>query len=334
MRRVLIHIGYPKTGTTTLQEAVFAKLHSLGYINYLGRTLLSSHVKLREQRFSGRDYVKSLRESILKGKTDNLMPIELSSDKLNVFSDEELSMDPFFREVQYGISFGYTELLKTLKALFSKADEIHFLLTIREQSELITSCFLQKYRFLISKFPDFTLENYLFENNRIKEQIDKVYNFSNLLMAYDSESVKGLTILLFEDMRRHSETYWKALGEVLSVDPSLISKLGDGIHLRNRKNLKNPLGLLKKPTQISNVLAFVVGRNRYANWLERFFFMRNSLILDIFSKLLIKKVPFESPVISQQVTDEIKFFFRQRNLEFAQKFGCNFERMQTYGYFE
>ncbi|WP_375257983.1 sulfotransferase domain-containing protein [Citreimonas sp.] len=36
MARLLLHLGYPKTGTTTLQTSVFDVLHRAGHIRYLG----------------------------------------------------------------------------------------------------------------------------------------------------------------------------------------------------------------------------------------------------------------------------------------------------------
>jgi hypothetical protein len=35
MKRIIVHIGYPKKATTTLQEAVFVKLHQEKKINSL-----------------------------------------------------------------------------------------------------------------------------------------------------------------------------------------------------------------------------------------------------------------------------------------------------------
>ena len=41
MKKLLLHIGYPKTATTTLQESVFKKLFKLEKINYLNKSLLA-----------------------------------------------------------------------------------------------------------------------------------------------------------------------------------------------------------------------------------------------------------------------------------------------------
>ena len=34
--KLIVHIGLPKTATTTLQECLFVGLHDMKYINYLG----------------------------------------------------------------------------------------------------------------------------------------------------------------------------------------------------------------------------------------------------------------------------------------------------------
>ena len=36
MSKLILHLGYPKTGTSTLQNAVFTPLHTAGHIRYLG----------------------------------------------------------------------------------------------------------------------------------------------------------------------------------------------------------------------------------------------------------------------------------------------------------
>ncbi|AHF02228.1 hypothetical protein THIAE_04300 [Thiomicrospira aerophila AL3] len=39
MIKVLIHLGLPKTATTSLQHNVLQPLHDKGYINFLGKNL-------------------------------------------------------------------------------------------------------------------------------------------------------------------------------------------------------------------------------------------------------------------------------------------------------
>ena len=54
MSDLLIHVGYPKTATTTLQEALFSYLNSQGHINYLGITVKADpHFNSFYDLFSG-----------------------------------------------------------------------------------------------------------------------------------------------------------------------------------------------------------------------------------------------------------------------------------------
>jgi hypothetical protein len=57
MSILLLHIGYPKTATTTLQDGLFVKLHQAGKINYIGKAiqnvpyLFANGVKQRSTQF-------------------------------------------------------------------------------------------------------------------------------------------------------------------------------------------------------------------------------------------------------------------------------------------
>ena len=68
MAKIVLHIGVPKTATTTLQNWFFYALHQKGMINYLGR--LSSDVVNKnniQQQFSG----DNLPNIILRSKYDS-----------------------------------------------------------------------------------------------------------------------------------------------------------------------------------------------------------------------------------------------------------------------
>ena len=81
MKKVILHIGYPKTGTTTLQESVFKNLHQAKLINYLGRS------RNKINRFDGVDTAIQLRYFSLY----NTRPIEISIEENEVNQKEEIA---------------------------------------------------------------------------------------------------------------------------------------------------------------------------------------------------------------------------------------------------
>jgi hypothetical protein len=104
-KKLLLHIGYPKTATTTLQEEIFMKLHKKGKINYLGRTTKSSHTRSGKSLFRGIDWVWHLRQYYIAGEALKKGSISLSSNKLNVMSDEDLTFHDFFHNAQFDRAF-------------------------------------------------------------------------------------------------------------------------------------------------------------------------------------------------------------------------------------
>ncbi len=102
MKKLLIHIGYPKTGTTTLQEEIFVELHELGKINFLGRTVKSSHTRTGKSAFNGVEWVCQIRKYfILEEPLKNDHQV-LKPDILNVISDEDLTFHGLYHHAQFG----------------------------------------------------------------------------------------------------------------------------------------------------------------------------------------------------------------------------------------
>ena len=85
MLKVVVHIGLPKTGTTTLQEALFSTFPGIAYI---GQT------NIRESRTS-----KLILKSLLTNQSSDdaknvLLKIEENTNKL-IISDEAITLGEF-----------------------------------------------------------------------------------------------------------------------------------------------------------------------------------------------------------------------------------------------
>ena len=149
MPELVIHIGYPKCASTSLQENVFSQIDA----NYLGRRykqkdqsdcyrfisglLLgkqSSACLPRElQETSGSEYLSLLTEA-------SIAPT-LSSEKLNIFSDEVLLFPYRFEEKDTAP--------KRIKHIFGCQDiSYKFILIVRNQVDLIESFFAEKFEHL------------------------------------------------------------------------------------------------------------------------------------------------------------------------------------------
>lgn len=155
MAKILIHVGFPKTATTTLQKVIFNKLHENGAINYLGRNSNSLNENIS----------KKIRESWL-GIQNNKINLEkyLRDDKLNVYSDEEFLFPEYYLQKKYKSKVNIN-IFKYLNRCFL-GHEIEFVFVIRNQPEILYSQYVQFYRFFIDSKTDNTIDSHFFNESR------------------------------------------------------------------------------------------------------------------------------------------------------------------------
>lgn len=221
MADVIIHIGLPKTATTTLQTCLFAQLHNKNLINYIGKKptnkgnetyqlftdIFSAIVLHDDQKFND-----NLEETITKA--DDL----LQEGVLNVISDEIMAM--YFCQVDIVMK------LKRIKTIFQN-HKINLMLSLRKQDELAYSLYVELYQ--IQFYQDK-------ENNSIEKFISNgladITQGYFLMFCYDKVLAEcanqfgsqNTTVLLFEDIKNNQEKYHKQLAELLAVSPETIAQ--------------------------------------------------------------------------------------------------------------
>lgn len=127
-------MGYPKTGSTALQENVFTKLESLGLINYLGKSYSKKELNGPFMKLS--NYLTYSSES---------PDIEvLKSGVINVYSEERILLDGIlFGRNDLNDSFGLNYLCDRLDLFLSKNNiEASLIVVIRNQADLLFSTYL------------------------------------------------------------------------------------------------------------------------------------------------------------------------------------------------
>ena len=99
MKKLIVHIGYSKTGTTTMQKGLFVKLQNEGLINYLGIAYKDNNNNFRQASI--------IRDYLIFNQEFNTDDIYISSQKLNVLSNEffTLSLSLFSTAEQKSLLF-------------------------------------------------------------------------------------------------------------------------------------------------------------------------------------------------------------------------------------
>jgi len=238
--KLVIHVGYPKTGSTTLQYGLFKYLHNLG------------HLQLKTWR-------QDIPDEPLMDRLSSLLflrnPIsdkykKLIYGRLNIISDESLTAPVRLRRINFGDDIEDTiNFPAVLKAEF--ADEIaqgldvKILVVLRNQADLLYSQYVEEYKLVLYKSID------LLHNSEGELDLTgmDIYDYANYLEALRrSFGQENIVVCLYEDWKRDPYTFFNQISSVISYDPHHVAD----ILTRNHKNkkTKNKRGYL---TEVSNV---------------------------------------------------------------------------------
>jgi hypothetical protein len=318
MKKLILHVGYPKTGTTSLQNSLFLNLNN--EINYLGiakKTISDYHNLSRRilrpwlisRGEKGREELKSLLSDRLKYG-------------VNLLSEESFTNNPSNPRI-----FNPVEIKKLLAPL---CDSVSVVIVLRNQVDLIHSLyaegrFIDKYGNAqdAQKYINICLKN---KENRL------FFCFTDVIKAY--KSVFGghkVHVLLFEDFLSDKNCYFKGWEKILGIpDEILAEKIGD-IHLNKKKQTSDG-------SYISNITS-------EPNKLKRFikkFPLTHSIFLGLSKYKIIQNIntasnkPVDKKFIVPSFTDEEKFqikqHFFQDNLELLKVINVDKEKLEKYNY--
>ena len=333
MRRLLLHIGYPKTATTTLQEEVFLGLHNSGIINYLGRTTKSTHTRSGKSSFQGNDIVPNLRRHFVLNEKLSFLTNYLDKEKLNVISDEDLTFHGFFQKAQFGVEVNPLDYPVKLNEILGDDVEVELLVTIRNQPDLIFSCFAQKYRFVRKNIGKMSFKEFI-ENK--PDSFFDIFRFHTTTSLYAQTFNSEVNILLFEDLIRDQETFWNRLSQVLSTTGDELKIFAGKKHYRQKEKskgyLKTGFSKLSKPGKI--VAPLFGGNKNFMLLLDKRYYMRFSLLQNLEKKLLLKSVPDKIDLPDAQDKARLKARFQKDNLKLVQNFNLDIEKLKDYNYLD
>lgn len=218
MKTLLVHIGYPKTATSSIQLNLLADLHRSGEIEYL------NHLN-KEVDFMGSFYCKNILHYIMSGKYSAGFDLEIEklrhlNASLSVISNENISF--FCEDFSWAYSSGRAvENVQRLKEVFEDLfDEVKIVMTLRNQLTMIPSFYTQQYFSIIGEEPKF--KNY---ETWIKSNFGKdipsnklIFNYLEMYRAYTRFfNIDDIHVLLFEDFKNDKEVIYTRLSILLGV---------------------------------------------------------------------------------------------------------------------
>ncbi|WP_232507706.1 glycosyltransferase [Ghiorsea bivora] len=213
--RIALHIGLPKTATTSLQKNVLHAAHENGDINFLGRSGVifeKGYFYPFESIFSqlGESPLSENKVVALRKKLERSLDV----GKLNVISEESLSLTHGFHYVR----------LENLKRILSPFD-VKVLISLRSPVDFFYSYYIELYptTFVHMKSLD-SLEKFALAvlTNPSNQDFDIVCLdrfLTHLRMLFPD-----LSALLFEDIKQDRDQYIKGISEFFGLEQSFIQE--------------------------------------------------------------------------------------------------------------
>lgn len=336
-REIIVHIGFPKTGTTTLQKALFPSLHRKGYIFYAGKW----HQDSREGQEINSGLYQGVAERIRWDNKKNT-PLSLETDLKKVVISEEGFTSPqgiskiatqHFKD--YGIGYVPNTLATAIR---EHADKIKILITIRNQKSMIPSFYAQN--FWVLKYEDGILSwEDLFEDCTKDNDLYQIWHYDQLCDTYASVFGEGaLNVLFYEDLLYDKDVFIQSISRALEVDATVVEEsLG-----REKFNVRQKEGTLtiRKAYRSRNgyrVWKLIAGvlymqkENLLGRVLQKVYKRwRKSEAQKFYQKTMYKSVAL--PDATEEQKERIFNYYRGSNLKLVGKYGIEEEKLKRYGY--
>ena len=276
MKKILIHLGYPKTGSTSIQ-------YFLSKINHKDFTFFNSefnknpYCSIQKKKYS--DIEKEIFfENTDKFKDNWIKYFETKLNKLNVISNEH-----FLNPIGYRM-ISFERSLKRYLDIFNHLNcKIELLIIIRDPKKLHISFFTDMYhRFLQYDKSLNSFEKYIlsFPANQTALHIFEMFNFNkivNQIQEIDQKFIinKNFKILKLENINDFKEYFLnfcdiidlKNFCENLDISKKHVTKKNNLIYIRNydfscffaKNDPKNKFNFaIKKKLKHSRALNFIL----------------------------------------------------------------------------
>lgn len=358
MEKLIVHVGYPKTATSTLQKNVLIPLHQQQRLNYLGEETASDMGDLHYDS----KFVKNI---ILGEMKETTFPFFRWSDALAYFRRNGIDpakrltsnkgfLMPFVADGMINI-LSYESLLMPYRAVTTWTDfprklhdslaaekiDVQIVITLRNQAALMESFFFEKSLnyYLQSDFSS-PRDLYFKDSSELSlrdcEQVE-IFDFLGTLTAYEEMFGRdNIHIFFYEDIERNPESFFDKWAKILEIPASEVSTLFLGkpksrVTAAEKNHFKLRVSVfdyLLKTRLISGPSQSVAFYNKSPK----------SRIRRVIGAL--KRMPFASrwmvdvkiPKFTAEEKTAIYNHFKASNAEAAEIYDLDLAKMKKYGY--
>jgi len=235
MTKILIHLGLPKTATTSLQHNVLQKLHDQGKINFLGKNLdycdMTGRVTIHN--YTGKFIRDAAEEKITLAEARELLLQYIDKDKLNVFSDEGLMVAYPSQN-----NLPLKKKIENLKKLLEGYD-VNIALTLRNPVDYFYSLYVQLYPDFYSQIKEVnTFEKHT--QNLLSDKDNVLYEsfFYDEYLPLLKENF-DVDLTYFEDLKRDKNAHYQKWASLLGLTPEGFKELFEQEHINKKLKTDN-----------------------------------------------------------------------------------------------
>lgn len=240
MKKLILHIGYPKTATTSLQELLFKNLNEVYYLNKI-----PSINELNYKLFYYRENtLKRDKQFFLNFFNDNCPE---KYDTLLYSNESILSLSMFFRfqPSPYIWTQDPNSVARKLATVFKKTryfDDIKIFVVLRKQNQVLKSMYAQVYNRYFSKFDETkTFEKFLTYTNSSESGgfINDALHYNYIIEEYEKVfGRENIIISVFDDLKDDKERFFSTLCTHLDVSVEDAVKIIESNKLNQKSSKK------------------------------------------------------------------------------------------------
>ena len=248
--KLYIHLGFPKTASTLLQNYYFSSISEIKYLNNN-----NSNLKKLIQRmlFYKLDKYKNQKKRINRIVNN----ISFSSDKVNIISDES------FTDLSTNDEINPLNRIEKFKLTFPKKKfDIKFIIVTRNQIDLLLSHYAYCYNnFLLRNLIWTTFEKFILSIKEKKyENYLKFYNFNYWKKSMIKQKV-DYRFFMYEVLNKNPNNFYRDLSFYLNIKYKTLNT--KKINVSIRKNKSNIV--INKKINILNLVFKLTDFNLYFN---------------------------------------------------------------------
>jgi len=245
-KKIFLHIGYPKTGTTTMNEYISLQIKKIKcYVPNVSHDYLRANndSKLFEDNY----VVKDLVENFIFKDYDSSKPFSLLRDikEDSIFISTTGPLSAFFfkgRFVGKDMHIKPEQVAKRIFEVFADEFDVKVIISIRKQSDWIPSAYAEWHQYY-SKINDYnSIDKFASSFKDLTCGFAQDINYENVVTSFEKILGKdNIYIAVFEKLKLDPGNYYRSLIDFMGgdIDAALLDNVP-------KRNVRETAGMVKR----------------------------------------------------------------------------------------